>query len=70
MDIVDKLEGCDVEGVGPDVAEDAAYEIKKLRMALDTLVSVVGLTAIKHESQREVLQEAVDLAINVLRPNV
>lgn len=35
--------------------------------ALDTLVAVVGLTAFKHESQRAVLQEAVDLAIAALK---
>lgn len=35
--------------------------------ALDTLVAVVGLTAFKHDSQRAVLQEAVDIAIAALK---
>lgn len=30
--------------------------------ALDTLVAIVGLTAFKYENQRQVLQEAVDIA--------
>ena len=38
-----------------------------LREALDTLVAIVGLTAIKYEGQRAVLQEAVDKAREVLR---
>lgn len=37
-----------------------------LREALDTLVAVVGLTAFKHETQRAVLQEAVDGALKAL----
>ena len=35
--------------------------------ALDTLVAIVGMTAFKHESQRSVLQDAVDLAIAALK---
>jgi len=35
--------------------------------ALDTLVAVVGLTAFKHEGQRQVLQEAVDLSVAALK---
>jgi hypothetical protein len=35
--------------------------------ALDALVAVVGLTAFKHESQRAVLQEAIDSAVAVLK---
>lgn len=38
----------------------------KLRAALETLISIVGLTAFKHEGQRKVLQEAVDLGYKVL----
>lgn len=39
----------------------------ELREALDTLVAIVGLTAIKYEEQRSVLQEAMDKACEVLR---
>ena len=35
--------------------------------ALDTLVAIVGLTAFKHESQRAVLQEAVNVAMDALK---
>ena len=35
--------------------------------ALDCLLAIVGLTAFKHESQRAVLQEAVDEAISALK---
>jgi len=35
--------------------------------ALDTLVAVVGLTAFKHEGQRQALQEAVDLSVAALK---
>ena len=38
-----------------------------LREALETLVAIVGLTAIKYEEQRSVLQEAMDKACAVLR---
>ena len=38
-----------------------------LREALDTLVAIVGLTAIKYEGQRAVLEEAMDKAREVLR---
>jgi len=39
----------------------------KLYEALDTLVAVVGLTAFKYEGQCAVLQEAVDIAVEVLK---
>ena len=39
----------------------------ELREALDTLVAIVGLTAIRYEEQRAVLQEAMDKACEVLR---
>lgn len=35
--------------------------------ALDSLVAIVGLTAFKYEGQRQVLQEAVDMALAVLK---
>jgi hypothetical protein len=35
--------------------------------ALDTLVAVVGLTAFKHEGQRQALQESVDLSVAALK---
>lgn len=35
--------------------------------ALDSLLSVVGLTAFKHEGQRQILQQAFDLASAMLR---
>ena len=35
--------------------------------ALDTLVAIVGLTAFKHESQRAVLQEAVNVAVGAIK---
>lgn len=38
-----------------------------LYAALDCLLAIVGLTAFKHESQRDVLQEAVDDAILALK---
>ena len=41
--------------------------IRELHMSLDCLVHVVGLTAFKYESQKETLQEAVDIAIKTLR---
>ena len=68
MDIVDRLKIADMSY--HPLNFDAANEIIRLRMALDCLVSVVGLTELKYESQRDVLQEAVDIAQNVLRPNV
>ena len=75
IEIIDKMElesvaiAIDDAGfnVGALRVRQALQEITQLRLALDALVSVVGLTAIKHETQREVLQEAVDLAIDVLR---
>lgn len=39
---------------------------KKLCMAIDHLISVVGLTAIKHENQRLILQKAVNVANKAL----
>lgn len=39
---------------------------RELESALGTLVAIVGLTAFKYEAQREVLQEAVDLATKAL----
>lgn len=35
--------------------------------ALDSLLAVIGLTAFKHEGQRQVLQQAFDLASATLR---
>ena len=40
--------------------------IAELQEALDTLICVVGLTAFKHESQRQSLQEAVNLALKAM----
>jgi hypothetical protein len=42
------------------IADAAAVEMLE---ALKCLVAVVGLTAFKHENQRQVLQEAVDMAL-------
>ena len=42
------------------IADAAAVEMLE---ALKCLAAVVGLTAFKHEGQRAVLQEAVDMAL-------
>jgi len=65
MDIVKRLK--DAAALPNGLYAEAADEITQLRMALDALVHVVGLTAFKYESQREVLQEAVDIAISLLK---
>lgn len=47
--------------------EQQEARIAVLRDALDTLVHVVGLTAIKYPSQLPPLQEAGDLALKALK---
>ena len=39
----------------------------ELLEALETLTSIVGLTAIKYENQKEVLQEAYNIAIAAIK---
>lgn len=39
---------------------------KILCMAIDQLISIVGLTAFKHENQRLILQKAVNVANKAL----
>ena len=46
--------------MGTAINDAAAVEMLE---ALKCLVAVVGLTAFKHEGQRAVLQEAVDMAL-------
>lgn len=46
--------------------DEARELVRELRDALDTLGLVVGLTAFKHESQRLVLQEALDASRQVI----
>jgi hypothetical protein len=48
--------------------ERTASERDRYRATLETLYAVVGLTAFKHESQRAVLQEAMDQAASTLYP--
>ena len=50
-----------------DVEAPLLARIAELEKALECVISVVGLTAFKHETQRAVLQEAVDLATRALR---
>lgn len=58
-----------VYNVNSETMNEAANELIRLHNAnvelldsLETLVAIVGLTAFKYEAQREVLQEAVDIA--------
>jgi hypothetical protein len=70
--IIDAGKGYHLDGEGSDgfnlsgcMSLDDARLIAAapdLLAALESLALVVGLTAFKHESQRAVLQEAVDLA--------
>jgi hypothetical protein len=49
-----------------DKLEQLESDRAELVDVLSTLVSIVGLTAFKYEAQRKVLQDAVDMAANVL----
>lgn len=53
--------------IGPPCNRDDSEQLRLAREVLEQLVAVVGLTAFKHESQRAVLQEAVDAAMSFLR---
>lgn len=53
----------------PEEAHERACDDRdSYREALEALYTVVGLTAIKYESQKDVLQEAMDNAARVLYP--
>ena len=45
---------------------EAEAEAKRLQIALETLIDVVGLTACKHDHQRQILQQAVDIGYKAL----
>ena len=66
IDIVDRLKIADISY--HPLNFEAANEIERLRLALDCLVSVVGLTAFKYEYQKKILEEAMTIAQAALRP--
>lgn len=60
-----KCRDCQIAALRAENA-DLAARVGELKESLDTLSLVVGLTAFKHEGQRQPLQEAYDNARKVL----